>query len=273
MVSIPSSRVGTVAMADVVCVTRQFPSPQVGSEQVRFVAAANPIGGFHPLKSGRNMLRPPRRCRLPRVSIPSSRVGTLLQPVNRKLKEQFPSPQVGSERCVNNATRSGHVSIPSSRVGTCYIAWIRELIEGFPSPQVGSEPISPPHHLTSNVSIPSSRVGTDIQHAEDILRTLVSIPSSRVGTNGQKRYRSFGHWFPSPQVGSERIRTAAILIATRLFPSPQVGSELAQIVNWLLQRIKFPSPQVGSEPTDDFISSVREASFHPLKSGRNSQRD
>ena len=98
----------------------QFPSPQGGSETFKRCSANSTNAGFHPLKAGR---RRPIRCAhysLPRVSIPSRRVGdatSFVQAQQRKfcfhpLKAGrrhpchrprpkragvFPSPQGGSE--------------------------------------------------------------------------------------------------------------------------------------------------------------------------------
>ncbi len=97
-VSIPSSRVGTSIRSLIRANPREFPSPQVGSEQYGRKHPSNasrlfpspqvgsePIGpsmngggvmSFHPLKSGRNGDDRPLLSFEPHVSIPSSRVGT-----------------------------------------------------------------------------------------------------------------------------------------------------------------------------------------------------
>ncbi len=75
-VSIPSSRVGTVVFNSIVADAFWFPSPQVGSELALKILLKWLLRGFHPLKSGRNMLADERNRAFWAVSIPSSRVGT-----------------------------------------------------------------------------------------------------------------------------------------------------------------------------------------------------
>ncbi len=184
MVSIPSSRVGTM--------TRE-----------RTEAALE--ASFHPLKSGRNHGRQKKPHNFEQVSIPSSRVGTLHLRIRRERKRrvsipssrvgtptrcalpspttEFPSPQVGSEPCVAlpHATL-GRVSIPSSRVGTHGDPAKREGSPTFPSPQVGSELLSLSFFYFHPL-FPSPQVGSELRlSTRRRFANHVSIPSSRVGT-------------------------------------------------------------------------------------------
>ncbi len=95
----------------------KFPSPQVGSElyghklidllkDISLPSSRNPTvkarhgtgsQDFHPLKSGRNLELPVEVAMEIVISIPSSRVGTMLRVHNGADVRGFPSPQVGSE--------------------------------------------------------------------------------------------------------------------------------------------------------------------------------
>ncbi len=75
MVSIPSSRVGTLSDSQLQQALDEFPSPQVGSE----------------------LSSPSCKIAKMRVSIPSSRVGTAVFEGFAASDSLFPSPQVGSE--------------------------------------------------------------------------------------------------------------------------------------------------------------------------------
>ncbi len=97
-VSIPSSRVGTGEGVRAKFAWRLFPSPQVGSEPPRSKQNGTPLCGFHPLKSGRNLVAVFNYDEAKLVSIPSSRVGTsTIFRSNFGSCAKFPSPQVGSE--------------------------------------------------------------------------------------------------------------------------------------------------------------------------------
>ncbi len=140
-VSIPSSRVGTRSAQKSLVRSRQFPSPQVGSELIANPAILRTFPRFHPLKSGRN-----------RISQFFERVSV-----------RFPSPQVGSEHGLKVRDGDGvvFVSIPSSRVGTKASPLETPKQPSF-HPLKSGRNISQTRRsqTTANVSIPSSRVGT-----------------------------------------------------------------------------------------------------------------
>ncbi len=96
-VSIPSSRVGTLIAQGEGGESTVFPSPQVGSEpKDRYQRSA--IAPRFPSPQVGSEHFPPPPSELERlVSIPSSRVGTLILCPSRAQTGAFPSPQVGSE--------------------------------------------------------------------------------------------------------------------------------------------------------------------------------
>ncbi len=133
-VSIPSSRVGTTLLGSPFLRMGAFPSPQVGSGLECAHGSRSGSGGFHPLKSGRDILS----CHVHAgrgLMFPSPQVGSgphcplwlVLAP------PKFPSPQVGSGQLLDKQAltwqrgfhplKSGRDSRqlqPASGYGSCF---------------------------------------------------------------------------------------------------------------------------------------------------------
>ncbi len=188
MVSIPSSRVGTLHALLWAIYIAEFPSPQVGSGR-----------GAAEMKRRRLVVSIPSSrvgTRLSllwsgfcwRVSIPSSRVGTVNSSLAILRLRMFPSPQVGSGQVVmvRDLEEARRVSIPSSRVGTAALRPCPcATLVSIPSSRVGTPSWTRKPLRLWGVSIPSSRVGT-VWVDDEVSRLDVSIPSSRVGTSSPR---------------------------------------------------------------------------------------
>ncbi len=183
--------------------------------------------GFHPLKSGRNGRRLLRKKRIEEVSIPSSRVGTLLHCSTYSSTTWFPSPQVGSEPFYIVPLIVAQLGFHPLKSGRNFVLLLRvlQLLE---------------------VSIPSSRVGTYHLYQHCLILLQVSIPSSRVGT-------SFFIYQVRPYMSFHPLKSGRNKFASRhprtvyrvSIPSSRVGTGLRRCYN--LRKSMFPSPQVGSE--------------------------
>ncbi len=254
MVSIPSSRVGTSSLTSPIGHSLMFPSPQVGSGQIfRNIHTPN-IGGFHPLKSGRDGEPPFFTLCKTEVSIPSSRVGTYSK---------------GRASCFR------FVSIPSSRVGTRlpFLFQLTRTYE-FPSPQVGSGPrciLLRPHlpHLFPSPQVGSgprcfllTRRGLTCFHPLKSGRDIGGTSFTGCSTacfHPLKSGRDYNSYTPYNRDRIVSIPSSRVGTTTPTLPTIGIGS--------------FPSPQVGSGPARCLIPNhCPTTCFHPLKSGRDYYR-
>ncbi len=140
-VSIPSSRVGTVQISEIVAELQRFHPLKSGRDLMTAERPSRIARGFHPLKSGRDLVK-----------------GF----VKGFVKSCFHPLKSGRDRgvCSFHLICVCLVSIPSSRVGTfrscmkpCYRCW-------FPSPQVGSGPSQSHCQSSSRFWFPSPQVGS-----------------------------------------------------------------------------------------------------------------
>ncbi len=146
----------------------------------------------------------------------------------------------------------------------------------------------------SVVSIPSSRVGTPSSRTENksharfhplksgrdksfglnvVTKSRVSIPSSRVGTCPSTTRNCLSATFPSPQVGSGLDMASLISNLTLLvsIPSSRVGTPSGSTAPGSGSAVSIPSSRVGT--VEAHGGGPVDVSFHPLKSGRDEERD
>ena len=190
-VSIPSRRVGDIHVRNfpIYDGVVSIPSRRVG-DWGELPKLASQLYGFHPLKAGRRPLETLAIVLISAVSIPSRRVGDLAadgSDSDRQFLVSIPSRRVGDHRSRTERDGAGSVSIPSRRVGDRRCTDEALVAEHRFHPLKAGRRRQLLHLLVGmgSVSIPSRRVG-------DFICVLCFCCSV---------------WFPSPQGGSETVRS------------------------------------------------------------------